>query len=114
MKNEKVAKGRIIGLAGPCFVDFIVETILLTVQIQLSQCKDRISKLEAQSEDPQDKSRVRILEGKDLLPGDMHKKIEDLEIHLAVKEEQLMEKLLLLEQVSKRTGMKESKWILIK
>ena len=69
------------------------------MQIQLSQCKDRIAKLEAQSEDPQDKSRVRILEGKDPLPGDMHKKIEDLEIHLATKEEQLMEKLLLLEQV---------------
>ena len=84
----------------------VVDDIIpLAFQIQLSQCKDRITKLEAQSEDPQDKSRVRILEGKDLLPGDMHKKIEDLEIHLAVKEEQLMEKLLLLEQVSKRMGI---------
>ena len=28
MKNEKVAKGRIIGLAGPCFLSFYLDWIL--------------------------------------------------------------------------------------
>ncbi|XP_041460505.1 coiled-coil domain-containing protein 146-like [Lytechinus variegatus] len=74
---------------------------LTTLQIQLAQCQDRMNELEHQLENPHDEKRVRFLDGKDLSPQDLNKKIEDLEIRLAEKEEQLLEKDLIFDQVTR-------------
>ncbi|XP_018415938.1 PREDICTED: coiled-coil domain-containing protein 146 [Nanorana parkeri] len=78
-----------------------LESDLVTVQIQLSQCNDRLNDLETQAEDPEKTSRIRIVEGKDLSQQELLKKTEVLELHLAEKEEHLLEKDFLYEQVSK-------------
>ncbi|XP_071815869.1 coiled-coil domain-containing protein 146-like [Apostichopus japonicus] len=72
---------------------------LVTLQIQLSQCQDRMTELEKNLENPYDETRVRFLEGEDPPAADLNNKIEDLEIRLAEKEEQLLEKDLIFEQV---------------
>ncbi|XP_054752363.1 coiled-coil domain-containing protein 146-like [Lytechinus pictus] len=74
---------------------------LTTLQIQLAQCQDRMNELEHQLENPHDEKRVRFLDGKDLSPQDLNNKIEDLEIRLAEKEEQLLEKDLIFDQVTR-------------
>ncbi|XP_072181857.1 coiled-coil domain-containing protein 146-like [Diadema setosum] len=74
---------------------------LTTLQIQLAQCQDRMNELEHQLENPHDEERVRFLEGKDLSPSELNTKIENLEIRLAEKEEQLLEKDLIFEQVTR-------------
>ncbi|XP_052779091.1 coiled-coil domain-containing protein 146-like [Mya arenaria] len=81
-----------------------LEQDLVTLQIQLQQCQDRMLELEKQLENPYDESRVRYLEGKDLPPAEMHEKIEDLETRLSEKEEQLLEKDLVFEQVTRLVG----------
>lgn len=78
-----------------------LEEELVTLQIQLQQCQDRMLELEKQLEDPYDESRVRYLEGKDLPPAKLQDKIEDLEARLAEKEEHLLEKDLIFEQVNR-------------
>lgn len=55
-----------------------LEEELVTLQIQLQQCQDRMLELEKQLEDPYDESRVRYLEGKDLPPAKLQDKIEDV------------------------------------
>lgn len=67
----------------------------------LSQCNDRLNDLETQAEDPEKTSRIRILEGKDPSQQELLKKTEELELRLAEKEEYLLEKDFLYEQVSK-------------
>ncbi|XP_006816366.1 coiled-coil domain-containing protein 146-like [Saccoglossus kowalevskii] len=74
---------------------------LVTLQIQLSQCQDRMAELERELENPYNEDRVRLLEGKDLTPHDLNNKIEELEIRLSDKEEQLLEKDLVFEQVTR-------------
>lgn len=76
-----------------------LEEELMTLQIQLSQCQDRMMELEKAIQDPHDESRVRFLEGKDLTPSDLQCKLEELEIRLAEKEESLLEKDLVFDQV---------------
>ncbi|XP_072257827.1 coiled-coil domain-containing protein 146 [Pyxicephalus adspersus] len=78
-----------------------LESDLVLLQIQLSQCNDRLNDLEKQVEDPEKTSRIRILEGKDPSQQELIKKTEELELRLAEKEEQLLEKDFLYEQVSK-------------
>ncbi|XP_060560310.1 coiled-coil domain-containing protein 146-like [Ruditapes philippinarum] len=86
-----------------------LEGELVTLQIQLQQCQDRMLELEKDLENPYDEKRVRYLEGKDLPPAEMHEKIEDLETRLAEKEEQLLEKDLVFEQVTRLAGRVRNK-----
>ncbi|KAG8439966.1 hypothetical protein GDO86_005944 [Hymenochirus boettgeri] len=73
----------------------------VTLQIQRSQCNDRIIELEKQVEDPEKENRIRLLEGNDPSLQELMKKTEELELHLAEKETQLLEKDFLYEQVSR-------------
>ncbi|XP_065829592.1 coiled-coil domain-containing protein 146-like [Oscarella lobularis] len=77
-----------------------IEDELVTVQIQLEQCRDRIKDLEKQLESPTG-DRVRLLAGDDSTPEALSKKLELTEIRLADKEEQLLEKELVLEEVQR-------------
>ncbi|KAL5020213.1 hypothetical protein ScPMuIL_003105 [Solemya velum] len=78
-----------------------LEEELMTLQIQLQHCQDRMLDLEKSLENPYDETRVRHLEGNDLPPADLQDKIELLETRLAEKEENLLEKDLIFEQVSR-------------
>ncbi|CAI9532789.1 unnamed protein product, partial [Staurois parvus] len=62
---------------------------------------DRLNDLEKHAEDPEKITRTRKLEGKDPSQPELLKKTEELELRLAEKEEQLLEKDFLYEQVSK-------------
>ncbi|XP_053107286.1 coiled-coil domain-containing protein 146 isoform X2 [Hemicordylus capensis] len=76
---------------------------LVVLQIQFSQCKDKIRSLEKLFADPNKESRTRALAGKDPSQPDLYKKIEELEIQLAQKEEKLLEKDFIYEHVSQLT-----------
>uniref|UniRef100_A0A673H8E1 Coiled-coil domain containing 146 n=1 Tax=Sinocyclocheilus rhinocerous TaxID=307959 RepID=A0A673H8E1_9TELE len=72
------------------------ESILL--RIQLSEMKDRLTELEKAFVN---QTRARKLSGKDPSPEELIKKIEQLEVHLADKEIQLLEMELVYEQVTR-------------
>ncbi|XP_042324598.1 coiled-coil domain-containing protein 146 [Sceloporus undulatus] len=76
---------------------------LVVLQIQYSQCKDKIKQLEKLFTDPTGQKRARPLPGKDGTQQELFKKIEELEIQLAQKEEKLLEKDFVYEQVSRLT-----------
>ncbi|XP_066094546.1 coiled-coil domain-containing protein 146 isoform X1 [Saccopteryx bilineata] len=76
---------------------------LAVLQIQFSQCTDRIRDLEKQFVNPEGKNRTRFLPGKDMTKEEMTKKLDSLELQLAKKEEQLLEKDFIYEQVSRLT-----------
>lgn len=57
--------------------------------------------LEKKLEDPSDESRIRLLGGEDPEPEVLAKKIEELELRLAEKEEKLLEKDLIFEEVTR-------------
>lgn len=78
-----------------------LESELVTLQIQLQQCQDRMLELEKELENPYDEKRVRFLGGDDPSPAEIQTKVEDLETRLAEKEEQLLEKDLIHEQVQR-------------
>nr|CAB3228172.1 coiled-coil domain-containing protein 146 [Phallusia mammillata] len=82
---------------------------MATLQIQLSQCQDRMRELEKQLEDPDKPGRVRLLQGKDPNPTELRTMIEKLEIRLAEKEEQLLERDLVFEQSSRLTDRVNNK-----
>ncbi|XP_072856804.2 coiled-coil domain-containing protein 146 isoform X1 [Pogona vitticeps] len=76
---------------------------LVVLQIQFSQCKDKIKSFEKQFIDPNGPNRTRALPGKDPSQQELFKKIEELEIQLVKKEEKLLEKDFIYEQVSRLT-----------
>ncbi|XP_063164144.1 coiled-coil domain-containing protein 146 [Candoia aspera] len=76
---------------------------LVVLQIQFSQCKDKIKSLEKLFTDPDRENRTRALPGKDPSIQELFRKIEELEIQLARKEEKLLEKDFVYEQVSRMT-----------
>ncbi|XP_073508381.1 coiled-coil domain-containing protein 146 isoform X1 [Phyllobates terribilis] len=78
-----------------------LESDLVTLQIQLSQCNDRAAELEDLAQSPDKESRIRMLDGKDPSLQDLMKKMEELELRLAEKEENLLEKDFLYEHVSR-------------
>uniref|UniRef100_A0A8C3T9C8 Coiled-coil domain containing 146 n=1 Tax=Chelydra serpentina TaxID=8475 RepID=A0A8C3T9C8_CHESE len=82
---------------------------LVVLQIQYSQCKDRIKSLEKHFADPEGKNRKRTLEGKDPSLPELFRKIEELEIQLVQKEEKLLEKDFIYEQVSRLTDRLRTK-----
>jgi hypothetical protein len=53
----------------------------VTLQIQLSQCQDRMLELEKELENPYDEKRVRRLGGEDPSPAEIQTKIEDVSLH---------------------------------
>ena len=57
--------------------------------------------LEKKLEDPSDENRIRLLGGEDPEPEVLAKKIEELELRLAEKEEKLLEKDLIFEEVTR-------------
>lgn len=82
---------------------------LAVLQIQFSQCTDRIKELEKHFINPEGKNRTRFIPGKDMTKEEMIKKIDGLELHLAKKEEQLLEKDFIYEQVSQLSERLHSK-----
>ncbi|XP_010944957.2 coiled-coil domain-containing protein 146 isoform X1 [Camelus bactrianus] len=76
---------------------------LAVLQIQFSQCTDRIKDLEKQFINPEGKNRTRFLPGKDMTEEEMIKKMDALELQLVKKEEKLLEKDFIYEQVSRLT-----------
>lgn len=74
---------------------------LVTSQILLVACRERLAQLEKKLEDPSDENRVRLLGGEDPEPEILAKKIEELELRLAEKEEKLLEKDLIFEEVTR-------------
>ncbi|XP_037018120.2 coiled-coil domain-containing protein 146 [Artibeus jamaicensis] len=82
---------------------------LAVLEIQFSQCTDRIKELEKQFVNPEGKNRTRFIPGKDMTKEEMIKKIDGLELQLAKKEEQLLEKDFIYEQVSQLSGRLYSK-----
>ncbi|XP_053262677.1 coiled-coil domain-containing protein 146 [Podarcis raffonei] len=76
---------------------------LVVLQIQFSQCKDKIKSLEKLFIDPSGQNRTRALPGKDLTLEELYQKIDELEIKLTQKEERLLEKDFIFEQVARLT-----------
>ncbi|XP_075413771.1 coiled-coil domain-containing protein 146 [Tenrec ecaudatus] len=76
---------------------------LAVLQIQFSQCTDKIRELEKQFINPEGENRTRFLPGKDLTEDQMITKLDELELQLAQKEEKLLEKDFIYEQVSRLT-----------
>nr|XP_023998968.1 coiled-coil domain-containing protein 146 [Salvelinus alpinus] len=68
---------------------------------ELSECKERMLELEKALEDPGQENRARELEGNDPSPVELIQKIEQLEVGLAEREELLLEKDLVFEQVTR-------------
>ncbi|KAJ3409840.1 hypothetical protein HDV05_004193 [Chytridiales sp. JEL 0842] len=68
-----------------------------------AQAKARVAELSARMESPEDPDRCRDLGGKDPDPGELTEKIKKLELMLAEKEEKLLEKDLVLEEVNTLT-----------
>ncbi|XP_068023466.1 coiled-coil domain-containing protein 146 isoform X6 [Melanerpes formicivorus] len=76
---------------------------LVVLQIQHSQCKDRIKHMEDILAEPTNERRKRDLRGKDPSPPELIKKIEQLEAELLQKEKLLLEKDILYEHISRLT-----------
>ncbi|XP_025861881.1 coiled-coil domain-containing protein 146 isoform X3 [Vulpes vulpes] len=76
---------------------------LAVLQIQFSQCTERIKDLEKQFINPDGENRIRFIPGKDMTQEEMIKKLDALELQLAQKEEKLLEKDFIYEQVSRLT-----------
>ncbi|UJR26651.1 hypothetical protein I4U23_007968 [Adineta vaga] len=70
-------------------------------RICLESCQERLVELEKMLENPNDPARVRFLDGEDESPASIMKKLEQLEQRLSTKEEQSLEKDLILEQVNR-------------
>ncbi|XP_012890733.1 PREDICTED: coiled-coil domain-containing protein 146 [Dipodomys ordii] len=82
---------------------------LAVLQIQFSQCTDKIKDLEKQFINPDGKNRARLLTGKDLTEKQMIKKLDEMELRLAKKEEKLLENNFIYEQVSRLTDRLHNK-----
>ncbi|EDO49671.1 predicted protein [Nematostella vectensis] len=82
---------------------------LVTLQIQLAAARDRLADLEKELEDPSNEERVRLLSGADPEPDILAKKIEELELRLAEKEEKLLEKDLIFEEVTRLADRTKNK-----
>ncbi|KAF5901667.1 coiled-coil domain-containing protein [Clarias magur] len=72
-----------------------------SLQLQLSECKEHNFSLEMTLEDQVTQRRLHKLSGQDPSPPDLIKKIEQLEMQLAAREAQLLEKELIYEQVTR-------------
>ncbi|KAI8612195.1 hypothetical protein BC830DRAFT_1067947 [Chytriomyces sp. MP71] len=81
-----------------------VQTQVDALQEELARCMDTVNQLSAEMENPENPERCNDLKGEDDTQGDLLEKITRLELMLAEKEERLLEKDLLLEEVSTLTS----------
>nr|XP_033815000.1 coiled-coil domain-containing protein 146 isoform X2 [Geotrypetes seraphini] len=102
LKIQITEKNRQIEHAQKCLTcKKTLEEEIVSSQIQLARCQDKVHELELKMEDPTTENRVRQLEGEDPSKADLITKTEELELRLAEKEEKLLEKEFLFEQVSR-------------
>lgn len=78
-----------------------MKKLIVDFRLQLVASRERLTMLEKKLEDPSDENRVRLLGGDDPEPEVLAKKIEELELRLAEKEEKLLEKDLIFEEVTR-------------
>uniref|UniRef100_UPI00398EE4B2 coiled-coil domain-containing protein 146 isoform X2 n=1 Tax=Pristiophorus japonicus TaxID=55135 RepID=UPI00398EE4B2 len=78
-----------------------LESNLNMLQIQLAQWQDKVQSLEKTLVDPSSENRTRLLGGDDPSFDELEKSANELELKLAGKEEQLLEKDLIAEQVTR-------------
>ena len=71
---------------------------------ELNTCQETVTKLSSKMENPEDPHRCRDLKGADPDKGELGEKIKRLEMMLAGKEERLLEKDLILEEVTTLTN----------
>ncbi|ORY51485.1 hypothetical protein BCR33DRAFT_656040 [Rhizoclosmatium globosum] len=81
----------------------IVRSDATKLQNELAKCIDRVNELSMAMENPENPERCNDLKGEDDNQGELLGKITRLELMLAEKEERLLEKDLLLEEVSTLT-----------
>ncbi|XP_072097721.1 coiled-coil domain-containing protein 146 isoform X1 [Mobula birostris] len=80
-----------------------VEENLATLHKELIQCQDKVQSLEKILVDPSNANRARLLGGEDPSFEEIYTRVNEMELKLAGKEEQLLEKDLILEQVTRLT-----------
>ncbi|XP_051889998.1 coiled-coil domain-containing protein 146 isoform X2 [Pristis pectinata] len=80
-----------------------METNLTALHKEFAQCQDKVQSLEKMLMDPTSENRARILGGDDPSFEEVNKRVNEMELKLARKEEQLLEKDLILEQVARLT-----------
>ncbi|KAM8972110.1 coiled-coil domain-containing protein 146 [Pelodytes ibericus] len=81
----------------------------VTFQIQLLQCNDRKYELQRQIENPGMENRTRLLKGNVPSLQKLMKKTEELDLHLAKKEQRLLEKDFLYKEASRLTEQLQAK-----
>ncbi|XP_067915346.1 coiled-coil domain-containing protein 146 isoform X3 [Heterodontus francisci] len=78
-----------------------LESNLTTLQRELALYQDKVQSLEKTLVDPSSENRSRLLEGDDPSFEELSKKIDEIDLKLARKEEQLLEKDLISDQVTR-------------
>ncbi|XP_027752318.1 coiled-coil domain-containing protein 146 isoform X2 [Empidonax traillii] len=104
LKLKVAEKKREIAL---CFKELTVKNALnadlATLEIEYSQCKEKIKQMEEIFSDATNESRRHEMGGKDPSAPELLKKIEQLEAELLQKEQKLMQKEFLCESISEMT-----------
>ncbi|NWX57580.1 CC146 protein, partial [Promerops cafer] len=104
LKMKVVEKKREVKL---CFKELTVKNALdahlARLQIQYSQCRDKIKKLEENYGDATNESRKQEMGGKDPSPPELLKRIEQMEAELVQKEQRLLKIDFLCENISDLT-----------
>ncbi|XP_059843201.1 coiled-coil domain-containing protein 146 isoform X2 [Hypanus sabinus] len=80
-----------------------VEENLAALHKELIQCQNKVQSLEKILVDPSNANRARLLGGDDPSFDEIYTRVNEMELKLAEKEEQLLEKDLILEQVTRLT-----------
>ncbi|XP_032895751.1 coiled-coil domain-containing protein 146 [Amblyraja radiata] len=91
----------------PCKQEMGKHLAILQRELELSQ--DKVQSLEKILVDPSSENRTRLLGGDDPSFDNLHQRVNEMELTLARKEEQILEKDLILEQVDRlaeRTNVK--------
>ncbi|XP_060698535.1 coiled-coil domain-containing protein 146 [Hemiscyllium ocellatum] len=78
-----------------------MESNLITLQKELAQYQDKVQSLEKTLVDPSCENRSRLLGGDDPSFEELSKRIEEMDLKLVRKEEQLLEKDLITDQVTR-------------
>ncbi|XP_069765802.1 coiled-coil domain-containing protein 146 isoform X3 [Narcine bancroftii] len=78
-----------------------MEANLAISQAELAQCQDKVQSLEKILVDPSSENRTRLLGGDDPSFDELSKRVNEMELKLVGKEEQSLEKDLVLEQVTR-------------
>ncbi|KAL5481265.1 hypothetical protein EMCRGX_G021396 [Ephydatia muelleri] len=82
---------------------------LVASQNELRECKDRLCLLEAAVENSNNPQRTRMLAGKVMSRSELQERIETLEVQLGEREQQMLEKDLLYEQICRLNDRTQKK-----